>query len=159
MLKLAILLKFWVQANSEVSLSRTVSTKMCVLDPFFSEKIIVFIWPISTKWSTPRVLHRWKDPNTPFLMVKICCFFSSSCEWSGFRGRPRTDILHNMRLRRRFIAIQIHKHIYIIQHTTPKVLAFDHYIQAVTMAYMGLVMVVVVMVMMVTMAYMTTLSK
>ena len=101
-------------------------------------------------------LERYKYPLSD---GKNMLFFSSSCEWSGFRGRPRTDILHNMRLRRRFIAIQIHKHIYIIQHTTPKVLAFDHYIQAVTMAYMGLVMVVVVMVMMVTMEYMTTLSK
>ena len=51
--KLAIRLKLWVLAHSEVSWSRTMTAKMSVFRPLFWRKSL--FWPILTQWTPPSV--------------------------------------------------------------------------------------------------------
>ena len=60
MLKLAIPLKIWVPAPSEVSRSRIVAPKIVVFRPFFGRK-----WSLTAKPST-------FDPTVLYIIVKLC---------------------------------------------------------------------------------------
>ena len=93
--KLAISLKLWVPAHFEVGWSRTVAAKIGVFRPLFWRKS--FFWPISTQWTPPSVIHGWKATDLHLMMVKIF----------DFRGRSRTDFLHDLRLRHIYVFVQI----------------------------------------------------
>ena len=67
MLNLAIPLKFWVPAQSEVGWSRTVAAKIGVFGPLFWRKS--FFWSISTQWTPPSVIHGWKAMDLSVLTV------------------------------------------------------------------------------------------
>ena len=60
MLKLAIPLKIWVPAPSEVSRSRIVNPKIAVFRPFFGRK-----WSLTAKPST-------FDPIVLYIIGKLC---------------------------------------------------------------------------------------
>ena len=82
MLEIAIPLKCWVPAHSEVSWSRTMTAKMGVFRPLFWRKS--FLWPISTQWTPPSVIHGWKATDLLFMMVKRKKYFQNPISRQNF---------------------------------------------------------------------------
>ena len=71
--KLAIRLKLWVLAHSEVSWSRTMTAKMSVFRPLFWRKSL--FWLTSTKCWPPLNIHHWKALLESFHMVFFKNYF------------------------------------------------------------------------------------
>ena len=80
--KLAIRLKLWVLAHSEVSWSRTMTAKMSVFRPLFWRKSL--FWPIPTQWTPPSVIHGWKATDLIFLIVKRKKYFLNPISRQNF---------------------------------------------------------------------------
>ena len=94
--KLAIRLKLWVLAHSEVSWSRTMTAKMSVFRPLFWRKSL--FWPILTQKYFK--CYTWLESyGSPLYDGKKKKIFFSPCEASEFWWRSGTDFLHDLRLR------------------------------------------------------------
>ena len=67
MLKLAIPSKIWVSDPPKVSWSEFLSLRKAVFRPLFLGKSL--FWPISTQFTPPHDIHRWKAMDLSFHVV------------------------------------------------------------------------------------------